>query len=298
LLDTLRGLWDEGFEVLSISGGEPLVYRGLERLVLGAASLGYRVHIVTNGLLLTEARIAALKDHVNLIAVSFDGASEVHNEVRGRPDAFRKANAALEVLAKAEVPFGIAFGVSRRSLPDLPWAFERASEVGASLLHLRPLVKQGRAREMPDEWMLSQEDCARVVLISDLLNAGTGRRPRVQVDLVTTRELSSARRQFGILQEGGAVTNLSDAVNPLVIDERGRWLAFTYGIHPRFVVAESMDNWREELASFKGHVHSIVELLEVAFERATTQGDEYLDWFEHLTAVSHSIGSVPAGCLR
>jgi pyruvate-formate lyase-activating enzyme len=290
LLEALRVLRGDGYEVLSISGGEPLVYRGLVELVLGAVALGYRVHIVTNGLLLTKARLAALQGHVHLIAVSFDGAEEIHNQVRGRPDAFRKANAALEVLAEAQVPFGMAFGVSRRSLADLPWAFTRASEVGASLLHLRPLVKQGRARELPDDWMLSQEDCARVVLIGDLLNAGPAHPPRVQVDLATSQELIGARSQFEVLQEGGSVTALSDAVNPLVIDERGRCLAFTYGIHPRFTVADLKGDWRGELARFKCQgIQSITRLLEAAFERAAGEGDGYLDWFEHLTAVSHSI---------
>jgi len=267
------------------------VYRSLMELVMGAVELGYRVHIVTNGLLLTRARLAALQAHVHLIAVSFDGAEEIHNQVRGRADAFRKANAALNVLAEGQVPFGIAYGVSRRSLPDLPWAFERAKEVGASLLHLRPLVKQGRANELSNDWMLSQEDCARVVLIGDLLNSGPAHQPRVQVDLVTSQELSGARGQFQVLQEVGSVTTLSDAVNPLVIDDRGRCLAFTYGIHPRYAVADLMADWREELAQFKAHgVQSIVELLEAAFERAS-EANEYVDWFEHVTALSHSIVS-------
>jgi organic radical activating enzyme len=49
LNDALRGFREEGFEVLSLSGGEPLVYRELDRLVRSAAKCGYRVHLATNG---------------------------------------------------------------------------------------------------------------------------------------------------------------------------------------------------------------------------------------------------------
>ena len=118
--DALAVLRNEGYEILSISGGEPLVYRDLGRLASIASDLGYGVHVVTNGLLLSKRRVAALREHVQLMAVSFDGTEATHNEVRGRPDAFRKANAGLTTLAEAGMPFGIAFGVSRKSLPDVP----------------------------------------------------------------------------------------------------------------------------------------------------------------------------------
>src|SRR6266404_6922411 len=78
LLDVLGELRTEGYEVLSVSGGEPLVYRGLLGLLRGAAKLGYRIHLVTNGLLLTRDRLATMRDCLDQVAVSFDGAGDTH----------------------------------------------------------------------------------------------------------------------------------------------------------------------------------------------------------------------------
>jgi pyruvate-formate lyase-activating enzyme len=290
LNDALHGLREEGFEVLSLSGGEPLVYRDLGRLVRAAAECGYRVHLVTNGLLLTKQRLAALRDHVHLVAVSFDGAERVHNQVRGRANAFAKANSALEVLAESDVPFALAFGVSRWSLPDVPWAFERARDVGASVLHLRPLVAEGRGKGL-DDWMLDAEDCARLAVIAELLDRGPTETPRVQVDLVAVGDLQTAHGQFDVLRPGYSVTTLSDAVNPIVIDEQGRCLAFTYGIHPAFTIASLLGDWRQEVVRFKSEsISSIVELLDTAFRSAAADGSDYLDWFAHLTRLSHELG--------
>ena len=122
LLDSLARLRREGYENVSISGGEPLVYRELDRLAAGARDQGYHIHMITNGILLSEQRLTALRPHVDLIGVSLDGTEETHNAVRGRADAFKNAMRALRVLSDAGMPFGIVFGVSARSLVDVPWA--------------------------------------------------------------------------------------------------------------------------------------------------------------------------------
>jgi MoaA/NifB/PqqE/SkfB family radical SAM enzyme len=239
-------------------------------------------------MLLTKDRAAELREHVHLLAVSLDGAEDVHNRVRGRADAFRKANAGLEVLAEAGIPFGVAFGVSRHSLPDVPWAFERAREVGATLLHLRPLVALGRAKELSQDWWLSREDLARLAVIAALLESSPGGLPHVQVDLVTTGELADARDQFELLRPDARTLSLSDAVNPLVIDELGHFLPFTYGIHPRFTITDFSHDWVRDIALFSSTRRSvIVDLLNTAFDAAATGDSVHMDWFAHLTSVSY-----------
>jgi MoaA/NifB/PqqE/SkfB family radical SAM enzyme len=280
-------LREEGYEVVSLSGGEPLVYRPVDRLAAAAAELGYRVHAVTNGLLLTKARLAALREHIHLFAVSLDGAEDTHNRVRGRKDAFAKAMRALRVLAESDVPFGIAFGVSAMSLGDVPWAYETARDLGASLLHLRPLAPEGRAQEMADEWMLTESDCARLVVISELLGQMGPGAPRVQIDLVPTAELADGRQQFELLRAEPAITRLSDALNPLVIDEQGRLLPFTYGIDGRFALGNITELSQPGVIprSLDGYA-SVRTLLDRAFAEAARSPLAYLDWFAHLTRVS------------
>jgi hypothetical protein len=280
----------EQYEVVSIAGGEPLVYPGLARLAAAAVTRGYRVHVVTNGLLLSRERVMELRDFVDLVAVSFDGAEATHNLVRGRCNAFAKANAALELLATEGVPFGLIFGVSQRSLPDVPWAFERAQELGASLLHLHPLVAEGRGKTLAPDWMLGPAECARLFVLGKLLAAGVDR-PHIQVDLVARNQLEDARVQYAGLTSSEGVAVLSDIVNPLVIDDLGRCLAFTYNIHHRFTIANLAGTWRQELADACDQAHEpISRLVNSAFRTAHQQEFAYFDWFEHLTRLSHRIG--------
>ena len=292
LLEALEVLRSEGYEVLSVSGGEPLVYRGLTSLLRGAAELGYRNHLVTNGLLLTRARLKSLGDTVHLVAVSFDGARESHTRVRGREDAFTRANAALEVLSAGSIPFALAFGVSRFSLPDIPWAFERAREVGAAVLHLRPLVQTGRGASLSDDWMLSPEDCERVVVLRDLLDSGCGSGPRVQVDLLDAADVECGRSQFPELLSPSPLALMSDLVNPLVIDELGRLLPFTYGVHENFAIESLSPDLQASISTYKATGGApALALLRAAFADAQTQAFEYMDWFGHLTNISQQMGS-------
>jgi len=300
IVEALGRLREEGYEIVSISGGEPLVYRPLDQLVAAAAGLGFRVHMITNGLLLSEERLTKLAPHLFLMGVSLDGAEATHNAVRGRHDAFRSAMRALTVLSKSNVPFGIIYAVTAQSLEDVPWAFELARDLGAKLLHLRPLAPEGRARSMAASWTLTPEDCARLFLLAQLLGSysETADAPRVQVDLVHVPTLSAARSQFALLDPAGTVEHLSDAVNPLVIDSLGHCWPFTYGIDARLHLADISNGVTPELLRpHPGQMSQLAALLDATFQTAESTGMEYLDWFTHLTAVSRRM-PIPAAAAR
>ena len=70
-----------GYQVVSISGGEPLLYSGLPSLLQEARRHGMRTTITTNGLLLDQRRIELLTGKVDLLAISLDGtpsSSQLH----------------------------------------------------------------------------------------------------------------------------------------------------------------------------------------------------------------------------
>ncbi|HEX5263022.1 MAG TPA: radical SAM protein, partial [Phenylobacterium sp.] len=71
----------EGFNAVSVSGGEPLMYEPLPRLLRSAGALGLVTSVTTNGLLLTHRRLAEIAPHVGLLAVSVDGEPESHNRL-------------------------------------------------------------------------------------------------------------------------------------------------------------------------------------------------------------------------
>ncbi len=291
LIDALAGLRAEGYEIVSFSGGEPLVYRELDRVACAAREQGYRAHLITNGLLLSETRLQSLRASFDLVGVSLDGQESTHNAVRLRADAFAKAMRALRVLSESDMRFGIVFAVTAKSFGDVPWVFELASELGAALLHLRPLAPEGRARSMSNDWALGEEDCTRLYVLGELLAAHSPDTLRVQVDLVPASHLSEARTQFALLNATMRIETLSDAVNPLVIDERGCCLPFSYGIDPGLELANILAT--ETTGAYRPRPESmlrITKLLERAFDEAEQDSASCIDWFAHLTRMSRDQG--------
>jgi MoaA/NifB/PqqE/SkfB family radical SAM enzyme len=100
------------------TGGEPLLYEDLPDLIQHAHALGLLARIDTNGLLLDEGHVSALKRAgVAEVCVSIDDADpEVHDRLRNHPGAFRKAIEGLENLRRYAVPCQIFTYVARRTI--------------------------------------------------------------------------------------------------------------------------------------------------------------------------------------
>ncbi|MGZ8335557.1 MAG: radical SAM protein [Allosphingosinicella sp.] len=149
----------EGYDAVGFSGGEPLVYRPLPRLLQTARGLGLKVTVTTNGLLLDDARLGAIAPHLSLLAISLDGAPASHDRMRGRVGAFEQMQRRLGQVRAAGVPFGFIFTLTLANLHELGWAAEFAAAEGAALLQVHPLESAGRAIETrlepPDELELS-----------------------------------------------------------------------------------------------------------------------------------------------
>jgi len=74
---------------IAFTGGEPFVKKGFIDAVREAKQRGFSVTIGTNGVLLTPGLCAALVElRVDQIGLSLDGPREIHNQVRGKPNAF------------------------------------------------------------------------------------------------------------------------------------------------------------------------------------------------------------------
>ncbi|MDY6898102.1 MAG: radical SAM protein [Cyanobacteriota bacterium] len=109
ILQAVSDARTEGYNVLGVSGGEPLLYKPLTQVLQHARKLGMTTSITTNGILLNQQKIEDLREHVNLIAISLDGVAQSHNQMRGTPQAFELMTRCLEDLRKADVCFGFIF---------------------------------------------------------------------------------------------------------------------------------------------------------------------------------------------
>ncbi|MEO0363756.1 MAG: radical SAM protein, partial [Pseudomonadota bacterium] len=266
----------EGYDALSLSGGEPMLYPDLAALLDRARGLGFRLAAITNGYRIGP-RFRYLIERFDGLAVSFDGLEPVHDRVRGAKGAYRRGMAALDYLAEIDKPAAAAFTVSRESLADAPEFVEIAASKGVRAVQLRPLVLAGRARTDYADPALSQADMARLWLMTEALSEAYRGRLAVHADLAHASGVAADRRAWASAIAGGE-RPLSDLVNPLVITPEGRLRPFTYDFPSRY------DLGRVEALTGCGRgpllraTPGLSAMLEAAFDDVARR-DEFVDWF-------------------
>jgi hopanoid biosynthesis associated radical SAM protein HpnH len=95
LEECLRAVDESDTPVVTITGGEPLLYSHVKELVEGVLSRGKHIYFCTNGLLLEET-LHRFRPHSRFTwNVHFDATETVHDQIIGRKGGFRKALAGV-----------------------------------------------------------------------------------------------------------------------------------------------------------------------------------------------------------
>ena len=287
LAPALTQLRAEGYEVLSLSGGEPMLYPELKALTRHAKSLGLRVVAITNGFRI-NADFADLIEGFDGLAISFDGLKEVHNRVRCNPRAFDMALKGLAYLAQTKKPVAAAYTVSKESLRDIPEFVEIAAGLGARAVQLRPLVLAGRATEDYAGHALGKIDRHRLWLIGQALASAYEGEIAIHTDLAHADDILANRDAFsGVLE--GCAQRLSDLVNPLVITPRGEMLPYTYDFPRAYALGHISDLADRNLGTIREVAPKLRRLLQAIFEDIEGQ-DDFIDWFAYARDVGCAAG--------
>src|SRR5512132_92715 len=122
--------------IISLFGGEPLLYPDILPLVREVKKRGLTCTVITNGGRLEEYARELVLAGIDSIAVSIDGPPEVHNRIRGQSDSFERAAAGVRAIARWRKELG-------RALPMLiaivPITELNLTEVGPAFEALREL---------------------------------------------------------------------------------------------------------------------------------------------------------------
>lgn len=292
LVGALAMLRKEGYDVVSLSGGEPFLYPELTTVVAEARRLGFRISIVTNGAAVTEEKAAALAGLVSTVAVSFDGLPDHHDAIRRKPGGFQLAVRGLRRLQKAGMTCGVICCVTRTTLPDVVDLYEFAAGEGAALFQLRPLALTGRARTIGGE-ALDADDCERLVAVADLL-AGNESGPFVQCDLVPAGQLvEEGPGQFPLLCGAPLDGPLSDLVNPLVVAEDGGVRPYVYGVAGTYELTGLTELATTGWPGLPVRVaDELSSLLARTFAQAATHPERFVDFYGLLTDQAADTGAV------
>ncbi len=198
VLELIDELVAGGGTSITFSGGEPLLYPGLEQ-ALERADPHLRIQLCTNGILMDArwaARLARLRDP--LIQVSLDGPTcEIHDAVRG-PHAFDGALRGIRRLQEAGLADKIVLAATIQAInkDHLMEMVHLAAGMGVSKLRFLPLRPEGTAKTTWDTTGDGMDTATYERIFDQFLN-GTERLPR-------GLEVSCGLSGFTLNQAGGS----------------------------------------------------------------------------------------------
>ncbi|MEJ1487666.1 MAG: radical SAM protein [Candidatus Sedimenticola sp. (ex Thyasira tokunagai)] len=150
LLDEIASRSNETMVVLT--GGEPMVRRDLEQLVAHGDQLGLSIVVGTNGVLLDETRVKALKAAGAMgMGISLDSLDpESHDSFRGCSGSWEKTLNGMDLCRKHDLPFQVHFSVTEQNAHEVQSMIDFAKASGAHVLNIFFLVCTGRGESMSD----------------------------------------------------------------------------------------------------------------------------------------------------
>ncbi len=140
------------FRMVAFTGGEPFLRDDLFSILNHAQKLGFSPTIATNGSLITREIAQRLKDvGVAIVAVSIDAPNEeLHDRIRRRPGALKKAKEAISHLRTAGIPVHVNCTIAAYNAAYSRDLISLANELKAAICIVYQLVPVGKGREIAD----------------------------------------------------------------------------------------------------------------------------------------------------
>ena len=139
-----------GLGSVKLTGGEPLLYKDIERLLAFLAERELSVIIETNGTLINRELIVLFKScYMDQISVSLDAATEeIHDEIRGVKGSFQSTLKGMRLLSENALDFQIIMALQKKNSREIPGVVRLSKDLGAGSLKINPLIPCGRGRQM------------------------------------------------------------------------------------------------------------------------------------------------------
>jgi len=150
-LQVVSELAELGVGEVTLIGGEAYLRDDFILIVRAIRNHGMQSTLTTGGYNLTEARARAMVDAgVQSVSVSIDGLSPCHDRLRGRPESWTRAFAALSRVRVAGAQISANTQINAWTLHDLEPLLEHLAAAGIHAWQLQITVAHGRAGDHPE----------------------------------------------------------------------------------------------------------------------------------------------------
>ncbi len=166
--DEGRALLDEiakaGFQIIILSGGEPLMRTDIFDLIAHARSAGLRPVLGSNGTLFTPEIVRRLKTAgIARAGISLDSTdAAIHDAFRKHKGAWDATVAAMRMCKEHGLDFQVHTTVTRRNFNEIMDITDFAITLGAKAHHIFFLVPTGRGKDI-NSVFISAQDIRRVL---------------------------------------------------------------------------------------------------------------------------------------
>jgi radical SAM protein with 4Fe4S-binding SPASM domain len=139
-----------GCEVLTLSGGEPLLRKNWREMARRLIGHKVKTCLISNGYSVTPKVIDDFKKiKFSNIGISFDGTEITHNHIRQRPDSFQRARNAMKLMSEAGIKYCAVSQISNMNLAELDQIREILVDVGCPQWRIQMTTDTGRmSRDM------------------------------------------------------------------------------------------------------------------------------------------------------
>jgi len=281
-----------GYNVISMSGGEPFLYKSIEELTRQSKSIGYFNSVTSNGMLFETSNTKNTLKYLDLVAISIDGKEESHDTMRSHKGAFKKMLQGVEIL-KGEIK---NYGFIHTLLPDswklLPWLTEFAMDHKAGLLHLHPLEMSGRANQNFNGIQFTSNDLHKIYIACHYLKTYYGNDLFIQLDLLHKDNIIDNPNFLfhQTFKPEFTCESFSSIFKELIIDDKGDIFPIAYGCSPFFKIGNiaSIRKLSEMIEFFmEKKMDSMIRLFnDTYFEIVNHKDFEIFNWSERIIANS------------
>lgn len=284
ILDVVAAMPAHGFQMLAVSGGEPLMYRRLGPLLQAAKDRGLLTSVTSNAMLLTPRMAAALAPSLDLLAVSLDGGAESHNRMRGSGVAFEQMARGVQAARAEGIRLAFVFTLTRANLQELPAVLSFARDAGAVQLQIHPLELVGRAGHQLRDDDLDADSFARAVLGLLWAQSAAGESMHIHLDVADRDAILEDRAS---VEPPAGTATLGDIVRTLIVEPDGAIGPAQFGFPRQYGLAIAGDAPFAELASrWRTAVEPRYrELVSRTIDRAR-QSQRFFNWYDLLRQVA------------
>ncbi len=182
--DILEAAYQNGHRYISITGGEPFLYKKIFEVIEFAHNLGFWINILTHGGLFNQEKVDKLKKYWRLrVRISLDGPNnKTHDLLRGE-GTFNNTINKIKLLVSNGINVGIGVTVSENNLSSMDQMFTLCLENKVNFVRFTPVarVKKGKSANITES--------LHVTLLQKIIELTLANKDRVELSTSPTKDI-------------------------------------------------------------------------------------------------------------